>query len=338
MNTKIDFVIPWVDGGDPEWMAEKNKYIKKTEQSVDLSNSRYRDWDNLKYWFRGVEKFAPWVNRIYFITWGHLPKWMNTDAEKLTIVRHEDYIPHKYLPTFSSHPIELNMHRIESLSEQFVYFNDDTFLLAKVEPGDFFRQGLPCDYAMESPITPNRRDVFNDILINNMVFLNEYCDRKEVLKKYRKKFYSFADKRSLLTNLCLAPLQRRDFFGLEYSHLPSNFLKTSLEELWEMRYDVLDTVSKNKFRCNEDVNQYIIKNHQYVTGRFYPRSWKRMGISIQLDDRNDDSIESACHIIENGENKMVCLNDADVFSFEKTKERINRAFDKLLPDKCKFEK
>ena len=26
--------------------------------------------------------------------------------------KHEDYIPKQYLPTFSSHPIELNMHRI----------------------------------------------------------------------------------------------------------------------------------------------------------------------------------------------------------------------------------
>ena len=30
--------------------------------------------DNLKYWFRGVEKFAPWVNKIYFITYGHAAK------------------------------------------------------------------------------------------------------------------------------------------------------------------------------------------------------------------------------------------------------------------------
>ena len=26
MNEKIDFVIMWVDGSDPKWLQEKNKY------------------------------------------------------------------------------------------------------------------------------------------------------------------------------------------------------------------------------------------------------------------------------------------------------------------------
>ena len=28
MSDAIDIVIPWVDGNDPEWLAEKNKYKK----------------------------------------------------------------------------------------------------------------------------------------------------------------------------------------------------------------------------------------------------------------------------------------------------------------------
>lgn len=39
---------------------------------LDIREERYRDWDNLQYWFRGVEKFAPWVRKIHFVTWGHL--------------------------------------------------------------------------------------------------------------------------------------------------------------------------------------------------------------------------------------------------------------------------
>ena len=96
-----------------------------------------------------LKNFAPWVNHIYFVTWGHIPSWLNTDHPKLTVVKHEDYIPKQYLPTFSSHPIELNMHRIRGLSEQFVYFNDDTFIINKMEPEDFFRNGLPRDYCIE---------------------------------------------------------------------------------------------------------------------------------------------------------------------------------------------
>ena len=89
MNQKIDFVIMWVDGSDPAWLEEKNKYLEK---KIDTSNAinRYRDMGLLKYWFRGVEKFTPWVNKVHFVTWGHIPSWLNTNNPKLNVVRHED--------------------------------------------------------------------------------------------------------------------------------------------------------------------------------------------------------------------------------------------------------
>lgn len=135
----IDFVIPWVDGSDPEWRKSKNKYSGKIDEPVDITDARYRDWDILKYWFRGVEKYAPWVHKIYFVTCGQKPDWLNENHEKLILVNHEDYIPREYLPTFSANPIELNFHRIKNLSEHFVYFNDDVFITSKVEPEVFFK-------------------------------------------------------------------------------------------------------------------------------------------------------------------------------------------------------
>ena len=72
-DDKIDFVMIWVDGNDPEWRKEKNLYDKSNTKGDD-AEVRYRSWDNLQYWFRGVEKFAPWVNKIHFVTWGALTR------------------------------------------------------------------------------------------------------------------------------------------------------------------------------------------------------------------------------------------------------------------------
>ncbi|EOS69044.1 hypothetical protein C818_02921 [Lachnospiraceae bacterium MD308] len=334
---KIDFVIPWVDGTDLKWINDKNKYLPENQNQISASEERYRSWDNLQYWFRAVEKFAPWVNHIYFVTWGHIPEWLNTDAEKLTVVKHRDYIPEKYLPTFSANPIELNLHRIKNLEEHFVYFNDDFFLIDQVCPEDFFKDGLPCDYAVESPITPNRKDVFNNILINNMVLLNSQFSRKDVLKKWRRKFYSLADLKGLMTNLCMSPLRRDDFFGFAYSHLPANFLKSTFERVWNDNYEILDKVSGNKFRSTDDVNQYIISNYQYAMGKFSPRGWAKVGEAIQLNDI-EDNISYACDIISGQKKKMVCINDSEVHSFERTRDRINRALEKILPEKSIFER
>ena len=69
---EIDFVVTWVDGNDPAWRQEKAKY--SGAGNWDDSEERYRDWELLQYWFRGVEQFAPWVRKIHFVTWGHLPE------------------------------------------------------------------------------------------------------------------------------------------------------------------------------------------------------------------------------------------------------------------------
>ena len=60
-NTQdIDFVITWVDGNDLEWKREKAARLGHTDMDISVNaddrKERYRDWDNLRYWFRGVEK------------------------------------------------------------------------------------------------------------------------------------------------------------------------------------------------------------------------------------------------------------------------------------------
>ena len=109
-DEKVENVILSVDGYDTEWQA--------ADKGQDASANRYREWENLKYWFRGVEKFAPWVNNVYFVTCGHYPEWLNLEHPKLRFVRHEDFIPKECLPTFSSRPIDMNLHRIEVIREQ----------------------------------------------------------------------------------------------------------------------------------------------------------------------------------------------------------------------------
>ena len=139
----IDFVITWVDMDDPKWKKEFYKYSDKIDNSVnELSEARFRDYGFLKYWFRGVEKFAPWVRKIHFVTSGQKPEWLNTDHPKINMVSHEDYIPKQYLPVFNSNLIEIYIHKIPDLSEQFVYFNDDFYITNHIDPNVFLTMGF----------------------------------------------------------------------------------------------------------------------------------------------------------------------------------------------------
>lgn len=336
----IDVVIPWVDPTDKEWQASKNKFLEDlNNDKVDNSENRFRDWDNFKYVFRGIDKFMPWVHKIYLITCGQVPDWMNKEADdRLVIVNHSDYIPKEYLPTFSSHPIELNLHRIKELLEHFIYLNDDYFVINETSPEDFFVDGLPCDYALEDPITPDHKDIFNNILINNMVLLNSHYDRRTVLKEQKKKFYSMCDKKAFITNMCFRPLKRNHFFGLHYSHLASNILKSTIEKVWTENREILEATSSHKFRNADDVNQFIFKNEQYVTGKFHPYNINRFGRAIQLDDTIEGAVEDVCRTITDSSYKMICINDCNIEDFDNTRTKINAALEKILPNPSVWER
>lgn len=329
---KIDFVMIWVDGNDPEWRKEKRMYDSSAE-GVDDTEVRYRDWDNLQYWFRAVEKFAPWVNKIHFVTWGHLPKWLNKDNPKLHIVNHRDYIPAEYLPTFNSHTIELNLHRIEGLAEQFVYFNDDFFVTAPVCPEDFFKDNRPMDTYGLDCIYFNKSSAghFNG---NNITVINSHFNRKQAMRKNFSKWYT--PKNGIKRVVKTAALSMWPWFpGMYYNHLASNFLKSTYQKVWEMEGEYLNEVCKDKFRSQLNCNQWLMKFWQLAEGVAVPRSTS-IGKCFHLKDTNFDEMLNA---IETGRYTLICINDTEnVSDFEVKKEQVINAFSKLLPEKSSFEK
>jgi len=232
----IDFVIAWVNGNDPDWLSEKKKY-QPAADSADDSLVRYREWDNLRYWFRGIETYAPWVRKVHFVTWGHIPPWLAVGHPKLNIVNHRDYIPPEYLPTFNSHTIELNLHRIKGLAEYFVYFNDDMFLTRPVAPDDFFSGGKPRDMFALDAIYFGDNGI-GHINGNNMEVINSIFDKQEVVRRnFTKIFYLGYGMKRLIKTLCLLPWPW--FPGIYYQHLPVPYLKNTFVQMWLLKYDRL---------------------------------------------------------------------------------------------------
>lgn len=328
----IDFVIIWVDGNDPKWRAVKNQYDPNPEAGEDDQEVRYRDWDNLQYWFRAVEKYTPWVRKIHFVTWGHLPSWLNVNHPKLHIVNHKDYIPEEYLPTFNSHTIEMNLHRIKGLSEQFVYFNDDMFINKLMKPRDFFVHGKPCDtFAMDCIyFGKGSAGPYNG---NDMSVINTHFNKKEMLKKNFTKWFRLRyGIKYLYRTMVLMPW---DWFpGFYYHHLPNSFLKSTYKKVWEAEPEILDATCRCKIRSATNVNQWLIKYWQLASGNFYPRTLK-IGRCYHIKDKN---IYPLLDSIRNGTDAMICINDTDkTVNFEEKKQLVIDAFQERLPEKSSFE-
>ena len=138
----VDFVYAWVDGEDPELAARRALYAGDDCSGEGLS--RFRDNGELRYALRSLEAYAPWARRIFIVTDGQVPAWLNTCHPKIRVVDHTACIPQEYLPTYNLRVIEAHLHCIPDLAEHYVYCNDDFFLLAACLPKDFFTaSGLP---------------------------------------------------------------------------------------------------------------------------------------------------------------------------------------------------
>lgn len=336
---QIDFVIPWVDGNDPAWQQEKEFFLRRESQGqvrmIDATTERYRDWDILRYWFRAVERYAPWVHQVCFVTCGQVPEWLNLEAPKLRLIRHSDYIPERFLPTFSSHPIELNLHRIQGLSERFVYFNDDFFLTAPVAPEDFFDGGLPCDCIEERPIEFCSRDIYNHIQVNDIIFANRHFNRLENRKRNWQLWYSMKTPHITMRNLLLGGLRCRSFFGLHTHHLPQAYLKQTLEEVWSAEPDWLEETCSHRFRNQEDLSQFALKFWQLLSGHFSPYNKRAFGKVFCVGTELDEIVRA----ITTGQYRAICLNDGgDVADFDACQKRLAGAFECVLPEKSSFER
>lgn len=331
-NYDIDAVILWVDGNDENWKRERDKYIRDNCQ--DFRINRYRDWDNLQYIFRGIEKFAPWIRKIFLVTCGHYPNWLKKDCDKLVLIRHENFIPEKYLPTFSSQAIDLNLHRIPDLAEHFIYFNDDMFLTNYVKPTDFFRGGLPTDMFSERPLFSGN-GVFSHNILNIFEVLNRNFCRKEVLKAYRWKILNPKYGFIFFYNLLWYFLPYKKFSCLFNNHLPMGYRKSIFERVWCAESDLMWRTVANKFRSLTDVNQFIFNYWTLLTGEFVPINMDRQGKLYLIKDENNSRLFQD---IRKYRYKRICINDEceDEIFFE-VKNELNKCFDMILPEKSGFE-
>lgn len=325
----IDFVVPWVDDSDPIWRAKK---AMRTGIDLKTGNNaeRYRDWETLKYWFRGVEKFAPWVRYVYFVTDEQKPAWLNIEHPKLKWVKHTDYIPQEYLPTFSSHTIEWNLHRIEDLSEHFVYFNDDVFLIRDTRPEDFFVNGQPCDFPGVGPLYPN--GMFSRIIFNNIELLNRHFSlRKSVLENPLK----WLKGQKLMSLLKLFICMRSNLIpNSAHPHIQTSIRKSSIATVWEQEFEWVQRTCESPVRTPNDISIYCARDWQIFSGDFYcKRPIGKAFLTASLSNS-----DTALKYLQKQKGKIICLNDSeDELDFDLHKQQILEVFEKLLPEKSSFE-
>lgn len=146
---EIDLVVPWCDDADEKWRAKRLACARRVGRPMgEYVNGacRYRGGDELKYMLRSLDLYAPWFCRVHLLVDDDaaLPAWLRTDIPDLCVVRHSDFVPHAYLPTFTPDTFEHFLWAIPGLADRFVFANDDT-MFSRPTPRSFFfaPDGMP---------------------------------------------------------------------------------------------------------------------------------------------------------------------------------------------------
>lgn len=291
----MDIVITYVNGLDPEWQADYERYT-----NIPPLEKRFRDWGTLRYLFRGIETNMPFIRRVHLIVSGEsqVPDWVN--REEVNVVLHKDIIPAEALPTFNCNPIEMCLHRIEGLDEEFIYFNDDMFPMKPCKPTDFFRDG-------RGVIGMNRHVVAHDMY-------KKICRNSDRLARR-------------------AVGKRPRWWFLRPQHICSPMLRSECERLYALFEQELKE-SMSRVRNEFNYNQYIYLDYMFLRGKLIAERISKKHFSVGIS-----SADKLRCFIEHPTRKMTCVNDVQLPEqrYQELRKTMLEAFENRFPAKSKFE-
>ena len=292
----MDAVITYVDGLDPCWRADYEKWVGKS-----ILQKRFRDWGTLRYLLRGIEECMPFVSNVHLVVAreSQIPAW--ADRDNLHIVLHSDFVPEEYLPTFNCNPLEMYLHRIPGLSDEFIYFNDDFFPLMPCSADDFFQDG-------KAVMKPSRC-LFSPDMYKKLVKRSDRLARKAAGSDASITF-------------------------LRPQHTCAPMLKESCDELFSLvEKDIIPTLTRVRDASN--LNQYLYSDYMYLKGRTITRKLSNKHFSLAAA-----SVENICDFIEHPTRKIACINDVQMSDekFQTIRKKLLASFEKRFPSRSRFER
>ena len=305
---EIDFVFPYVDNSDPNWIKQYRDYCNIHHIKSNIEDVRYRDYGTLKYLLRGIDKCLPWIRNVYMIVEqeSQVPDWLNRD--KVKIVYHKDIIPEKFLPTYNSGTIEMYLKNIPGLSEYFIYGNDDMFPISPMAKSDFFDEdGFPVlsvqKYQMENDWRPN---TYQSMVLNS-------------------NFMAYED----------LNLAKEDNAIIKWNHTITPMKKSTWKGLFDRHQERIEK-SCSTFRSPRNMTQELVNSWHYLSGKYNKDYTLKVNyIGIQ-DIKNEDSLYETLK-----DYQVVCINDGNIdqetLPFKETKKIILSTFEELFPEKSKYE-
>lgn len=272
----MDAIITYVDCDD-NFINQYHKYCDEI-----LFKNRYRSYGVLDLQIKGIRKFMPYINNIFVIV-SDKSQLNDIELDNVIIIEHKDIIPEDILPVFNSCAIEMFMWNIPNLGEQFIYFNDDMFILDYIDSLIFFNDNKPClsPYIMKF-----------DKSIGKIHYHRCYQSTLAI-----KKLLNIEDNEEALIQV----------------HIPKPYLKSTCEFVfYKLHNQILNRIGKLK---NERMfNCYLFNNYDYLSNNYSNLDIKYKYFKII------DGFDKIIKDVEENNYSIICINDNHLnVNFEKFK-------------------
>jgi hypothetical protein len=277
------------------WKLDYEKY-----SDVPVMEKRFRDWGTLRYLLRGVEKHMPFVSNVFLVVSheSQVPQWI--DKNVVRVVLHKDFIPETLLPTFNCNPIEMHLHNIEGLSEEYIYFNDDLFPVADSRPEDFYRDG--------KAVLGFSRHLFAGGMFKRI------CRNSD---RMARGLLSMPD----------------SFCFLRPQHSCQPMFRSVCSKVYDSLKDEILT-SMTRTRTADNMNQYLYLDYAFYSGRMISEriSCKHFSAAVTSPSR-------LRRFIRKPYRKFLCINDVRLGEqkFNQMQSAVIKAFEERFPQKSRFE-
>ena len=210
-------------------------------------------------------KNAPWIRKIYIVTNGQIPKWLDlSKTDKIEIITHEQIMPRDSLPTFNSQAIESCICNIPNLSEHFLLANDDCYINKPVTQDFFFtKKGLP--------IVRLKKIKLSKYKLKNFMYNRSVQFSNDLINQRFNKNYAFiphhnidAYSKSMYIN-CIETF-KKEFDKMIYSQFRAEGVQRVIVALYMLVNDQckLKCIKKTKFYKHEDSFYIEIEGKQML--------------------------------------------------------------------------
>jgi hypothetical protein len=342
----VDFILPWVDANDTHWQKERASYEKEHNKEDKNTVTRFRDTGTLRYVLRSIHYHCPWYRKIYIITTGHYPSWLDIQHPKIKLITHRElFIDTSVLPVFNSNAIELNLPNIPTLSEHFVHLNDDTIIWRKLSKERFFKNGLPVDFFAHSPFPRNgvlryikkQDETWVQAIANNIALINRHFLKHHMQTRH---LYHHSYTRLQKFNNFLYEYILKKLLWIAHWHHPQPYLKSSMREAFETYKSEIIRATGYKFRNKKDLTHYFYRYWHLVSGKFEPYFHNDGYVATP---NSVDELTDIINFIENNEHiNFVCFNDQSVNmhsdEFIRFSSELIAFLEQTFPLKADFEK